>query len=122
MHDQAFNTLEYQALRALLRRGAQTPMGRARVERLAPFAERGELNESLRAVSEAVELRQRGLNWSFSELADPTDALALLHIEGATLEPIAMLEVARLCEQALAARAVILTEREACPTLWQMVE
>ncbi|HEY0547447.1 MAG TPA: Smr/MutS family protein [Pyrinomonadaceae bacterium] len=122
MHDQAFTTLEYQALRALLRRGAQTPMGRALVERLAPFEDRRELGQALRAVSEAVELRQRGLNWSFSELADPTDALALLHIEGATLEPLAMLELARLCEQALAARAVILTEREACPVLWEMVE
>ncbi len=122
MHEQAFNTLEYNSLRALIRRGAQTPMGRALVDRLAPFEEQKELRHALRAVSEAVELRGRGLNWSFSELADPTDALALLHIEGATLEPTAMLGLARLCEQALAARAVILTEREACPVLWETVE
>lgn len=122
MHEQAFNTLEYNSLRALIRRGAQTPMGRALVDGLAPFEDQKELRHALRAVSEAVELRGRGLNWSFSELADPTDALALLHIEGATLEPTAMLALARLCEQALAARAVILTEREACPSLWEMVE
>lgn len=122
MHDQAFNTLEYGSLRALVRRGAQTPMGRALTDKLAPFDEAGALHDSLRAVSEAVELRHRGLTWSFSEMADPTDALALLHIEGSTLEPLAMLELARLSEQALAARAVILTEREACPVLWEMVE
>jgi DNA mismatch repair protein MutS2 len=122
MQAQAFNTLEYQALRALLRRGAQTPMGRARLEGLAPFEDQRELGRALRAIGEAVELRQRGLTWSFSELADPTDALALLRIEGAALEPLSLLEVARLCEQALAARAVILTEREACPVLWEMVE
>lgn len=122
MHEQAFNTLEYPSLLRVLRRGAQTPMGRALVDALKPFDDLTELRHSLRAVAEAVELRQRGLVWSFSEMADPSDALALLNIEGATLEPLSMLELARLCEQALAARAVILTEREATPTLWEIVE
>ncbi len=122
MHEQAFKTLEYPSLLKVVRRGAQTPMGRALVDALQPFDELSELRHSLRAVAEAVELRQRGLTWSFSEMADPTDSLALLHIEGATLDPLAMLELARLCEQALAARAVILTEREATPVLWEMVE
>lgn len=122
MQDQAFKTLEYHSLRALIRRGAQTPMGRALVDALAPFSAETELRHSLRAISEAVELRRRGLNWSFSELADPTAPLALLKIEGATLEPLGMLEMARMCQQALAARAIILTEREVCPVLWEMVE
>ncbi len=122
MHEQAFNTLEYPSLLRVLRRGAQTPMGRALIDALRPFDDLTALRHSLRAVAEAVELRQRGLVWSFSEMADPTDALALLNIEGATLEPLSMLELARLCEQALAARAVILTEREATPVLWEMVE
>jgi DNA mismatch repair protein MutS2 len=123
MHEQAFRTLEYTELRALVRRGAQTMMGRARVERLAPLDERAELRRALQAIEEAVELRRRqGSLWSFSELNDPADALALLRIEGASLEPLIILEVARLCEQALAARALIMTEREACPALWQTVE
>lgn len=121
MHDQAFATLEYDKLRALIRRGAQTPMGHARVDALVPFDEVESLRRSLRAVAECVELRQRGATWSFSELQDPTESLARLRIEGATLEPLAILELARLCEQALDARAAINAERAACPVLWDIV-
>jgi DNA mismatch repair protein MutS2 len=122
MHDQAFRTLEYTELRALVRRGAQTEMGRARVDELAPLDNPAELRRALEAVTECVELRRRqGGAWSFTELSDPADALALLKIEGTTLQPLVVLEVARLCEQALSARAVIMSEREACPVLWEMV-
>jgi DNA mismatch repair protein MutS2 len=121
MHDQAFNTLEYDKLRALIRRGAQTWMGRARVDALAPLDDLESLRRALSAVSEYMALRRRGVAWSFTELADPAESLARLHIEGAALEPLAILELARLCEQALAARAFILTEREECPVLWEMV-
>jgi DNA mismatch repair protein MutS2 len=122
MHDQAFTTLEYDELRSLVRRGAQTEMGRARVDSLTPLDDPEALSNALRTLSECVELRRRGLSWSFTELADPTEALARLRIEGATLEPLTLLEVARLCEQALSARAVIQTAREAAPSLWQLVE
>jgi DNA mismatch repair protein MutS2 len=123
MHDQAFTTLEYDGLRALVRRGAQTPLGRARVDDLAPLDDLESLRRALEAVAEGIELERRaGARWSFSELADPQDALALLHIEGATLEPLTMLELARMCEQALAARALILSERDGVPVLWETVE
>ena len=81
MHDQAFRTLEYTELRALVRRGAQTAMGRVRVDELAPVDDAHALSRALLAVSECVELRRRqGGAWSFSELSDPLDALALLKI------------------------------------------
>jgi DNA mismatch repair protein MutS2 len=122
MHEQAFRTLEYTELRALVRRGAQTVLGRERVEELAPLENLVELRRALEALAECVELRRRtGGAWSFTELSDPANALALLRIEGASLQPLVILEVARLCEQALAARAVIMSEREACPVLWEMV-
>lgn len=122
MHEQAFRTLEYTELRSLVRRGAQTVLGRERVEELAPLENLAELRRALEALAECVELRRRtGGAWSFTELSDPSDALALLRIEGASLQPLVILEVARLCEQALAARAVIMSEREACPVLWEMV-
>ncbi len=38
MNDQAFGTLEYEGARALVRRYAQTPVGRARAEALEPLA------------------------------------------------------------------------------------
>src|SRR3954466_16202064 len=122
MHDQAFTTLEYDKLRALFRRGAQTPVGRARADALVPLDELPKLRRELTALSECVELRRRGVTWSFTEMADPQEAIARLHIEGTTLEPLTMLELARLCEQALAARALILAERDASPVLWAMVE
>ncbi len=121
MNEQAFKTLEYDLLCELLARNAQTPMGRARVDSLAPIDQRQALEESLAAVSECVQLRNRGVSWSFSELPDPRNQISLLRVEGSTLEPIAILEIARLCEQAMSARASILAEREQSPTLWQVV-
>lgn len=122
MNEQAFTTLEYQGLRASLRRGAQTEMGRARADALVPFDDLEELRRALRALSECIELRRRGVSWYFTELRDPREALSLLRIEGATLEPLTILELGRLCEQAQNARAAIMAERENAPVLWQIVE
>ncbi len=121
MNEQAFGVLEYEGLRALVRRGAQTPMGRARADALMPLDDRTTLQHALDAVAEGLELRRRGAGWSFSELADPTDALARLRIEGAVLEPLALLELARLCDQVGEARAQIHAERNDVPVLWSVV-
>jgi DNA mismatch repair protein MutS2 len=122
MNDQAFGTLEYEGARALVRRYAQTPVGRARAEALEPLASVEEVRRALRAVSECVELRARGARWSFSELSDPAEAIARLRIEGTILDPLVLLELARLCEQAADARAAVAAERETAPVLWEVVE
>lgn len=122
MNDQAFGTLEYEGARALVRRYAQTPVGRARAEALEPLVSVEEVRRALRAVSECVELRARGARWSFSELSDPAEAIARLRIEGAILDPLVLLELARLCEQAADARAAVAAERDAAPVLWEVVE
>src|SRR5919199_418291 len=106
MNEQAFGVLEYDALRALVRRGAQTDAGRARAGALAPLSSLAEVRRSLAAVSESLELRRRGARWSFSELADPSERVARLKIEGAALDPLSLLELARLCDQAGEARAL----------------
>jgi DNA mismatch repair protein MutS2 len=67
-------------------------------------------------------LRARGVNWSFSGFSDPNETIARLRVEGAALDPLAILQTARLCEQALSARAAILAERENAPVLWLLVE
>jgi DNA mismatch repair protein MutS2 len=121
MNEQAFTILEYHELRALIRRGAQTPMGRARVDTLRPLASVVELEKELAAVAECVDLRKRGGAWTFSELGDPGEKLALLRVEGTTLEPTAILEIRSLCDQAMSARASILAERETSPVLWSVV-
>ncbi len=122
MLDQAFTILEYQSLRALIRRGAQTPMGQERVDALEPLEDLNDLRRELAALAECVNLRKRGARWAFSELADPSQNLGLLRIEGATLEPGAMLQLKQLSEQAMSARASILAEREESPALWAFVE
>jgi DNA mismatch repair protein MutS2 len=121
MYDQAFATLEYDQLRALIQRGAQTPMGRARVESLAPLTDLPTLLLDLKRLAEHVERRKRGAIWSFSELNDPGAWIARLHIEGAALEALAILDLARLCESAMLARAAILPERDVMPALWEIV-
>jgi DNA mismatch repair protein MutS2 len=121
MYEQAFTILEFPELRALIRGSAQTPMGRARVDALQPLANVAELETQLAAVAECVNLRKRGGAWAFRELGDPDDKLAMLKIEGATLEPGAILEIRSLCDQAMSARASILAERDFSPVLWNLV-
>jgi DNA mismatch repair protein MutS2 len=118
MNDQAFSILEYDQLLELVQRGAQTPMGRARLAALQPIDDPADLRQALAALAEYVELRQLGVSWSLADLSDPGDALDRLQIEGTAIEPLAILELARLCERALTARAAIQTEREVAPVIW----
>lgn len=122
MNKQAFTTLEYQHLLELIKRNAQTEAGQRRVEALVPIEDVSELRRELSALSECVTLRRRGVKWWFNGLADPTEAITRLRVEGASLDPLAILQTARLCEQAMSARAAILAERENAPVLWQLVE
>jgi len=121
MITQAFDILEFSALRAVVRRGAQTEIGRERIDRLGPISDIDELQRDLRGVTEMIELRRRGARLSFDGIADPTDSISRLRIEGSALEPIAILGVARLCECAMDARGAILAERETCATLFEIV-
>ncbi|HKR14706.1 MAG TPA: Smr/MutS family protein [Pyrinomonadaceae bacterium] len=122
MNDQAFTTLEYQQLLALIRRSAQTEAGKRRVDRLSPIGDPLELRREITALAECVMLRNRGARWSFNELSDPAETIARLHVEGAALDTLALLQMARLSEQAMSARAAIYDERENAATLWSLVE
>ena len=122
LNKQAFITLEYQHLLDLIKRNAQTEPGQRRVERLAPIDDLAKLRRELSALAECVTLRSRGVNWRFSGLTDPAEAIARLRVEGASLDPLAILQMARLCDQAMSARAAILAERDNAPVLWELVE
>src|SRR2546430_7207748 len=121
MITQAFNMLEFDALRALVRLGVQTATGRKQLDRLGPLSDIDELQRDLRGVAEMIELRRRGARLSFDAITDPTDSISRLKIEGTALEPIAILGLARLCERAMDARAAILAERDTCPMLFEIV-
>jgi len=122
LNKQAFTTLEYQQLLELIKRNAQTEAGQRRVETLAPFADATDLRRALSVIAECVTLRSRGVRWVFSGLTDPGEAIARLRVEGASLDPLAILQTVRLCDQAMSARAAILAERENATVLWQLVE
>ena len=98
-------------------------MGTARVENLQPLTNRLELENDLRAVSETIRLNEeKQVSWYFSEVAEPENALAILRIRNATLEPLTLLEITRLCNQALFARSAIQPEKDIAPIVWQTVE
>jgi DNA mismatch repair protein MutS2 len=119
---QAFTTLEYGQLLQLLKRSAQTEAGQTRIASMTPLDDVSKLRSELSALQECAVLRSRGVSWSFSVFDDPVEVFAHLRVEGSTLDPIAILQLARVCEQALAARAAIFAERDVAPSLWQLVE
>lgn len=119
----SLETLEYAKLLELVSRHAATPMGVERFADLRPLATRTELDDALAAISETIALNEeKQVAWSFSGLEDPSDAVAILKIRNATLEPNLMLEVSRVCNQALFARSSIQPEKETAPVLWTLVE
>src|SRR5439155_23841860 len=119
----SLNTLEFEALLGLVAGNAQTPMGRARIRGLRPLTSRLELEQALACVSETILLGEESrISWSFSGLEDPGDAIAILRIQNATLEPNRLLEIARICNQALFVRSSLQPEKELVPTLWRIVE
>lgn len=122
VNKQAFTTLEYQHLRELIKRNAQTEAGQRRVDALAPLDNVAELRRELAVLAECVTLRTRGVKWWFNGLTDPTEAIGRLRVEGASLDPLAILQTAKLCDQAMSARSAILAERENAPVLWQLVQ
>ncbi len=121
MDNQAFATLGFDSLCKLLQRGAQTKMGWARIDALGPIDELKQLQRVLRETAECIELRQRAGRLSFDGIADPADSITRLRIEGTAIDPLAILDLARLCEAAMDARTAILAEREACPALFEIV-
>ena len=119
----SLDTLEYSKLLELVSRNAQTPMGESRFADLRPLTNRKELERDLAAISETVTLsEEKQVSWSFSGLQDPSDAVAILKIKNATLEPTLLLEISRVCNQALFARSSIQPEKLVAPVLWQTVE
>ena len=119
----SLDTLEYERLLELVSRNAQTPMGIERFADLRPKTNRRELDSELAAIAETISLNEeKQVTWSFSGVGDPSDALAILKIRNATLEPNLLLELARVCNQALFARSSIQPEKDFAPTLWSTVE
>ncbi len=119
----SLETLEFAKLLDLVAAHAGTPMGRDRVLDLRPLENRHELDHALAAITETISLNEeKQVTWSFSGLDDPSNAVAILKIRNAALGPHTMIEIARVCTQALFARSSIQPEKDFAPVLWQTVE
>jgi DNA mismatch repair protein MutS2 len=121
VNHQAFDILEFPALRALVRRNAQTEAARVLIDQIEPVEDFARLQNDLKQLAEMIELRTQGIRVSFDGLVDTSESIARLRIEGTTLEPLALLDLARLCARALEARSAILSQREAAPELSDIV-
>ena len=119
----SLETLEFVKLLELVARNAQTPMGKRRMLELRPKTNRIELDNDLAAISETIALNEeKQINWSFSGLEDPSNAVSILRIENAALEPNPLLEIARVCNAAIFARSSLQPEKETSPVIWAIVE
>jgi len=123
MQNYSYSTLEFEKLLELVSRHAQTPMAIDRFADLRPHTSLKALEHDLQAVTETISLaEEKQVSWYFSGLADPEDAVAILKIRNASLEPTILLEITKLCTQALFARSLISPEKEFAPGVWKVVE
>jgi DNA mismatch repair protein MutS2 len=124
----AESVLEFDAVKALLSRYLRSPLGHAELDEVAPCSDRAAIESALEDAAEAIEYlrtasrpqpasRGAAIRVSFDLGADPAPAVARLRIEGATLEAIEILELARLLDIASEARSVLLAARERFPRL-----
>ncbi|MBX5496444.1 MAG: endonuclease MutS2, partial [Bryobacteraceae bacterium] len=110
--------LEFEALRELIGRYVESPMGRANLDEMRPSADRAALEESLAEVGEAIEYlhtaarpqpaaRGAAIRLRFGSLPDPTRAVELLRIEGAVLDGRQIWELSELLGRAADARTIL---------------
>ncbi len=114
----SLDLLEYESLRAVLARSIHSPLGRERLEALAPSTDRAELQAALDDVEEAIRyVRYAETPLRFSNLPDPTIILQKLRIEGALLEATEIYALTVLLDRAHDARHGILDVSAEYPRL-----
>lgn len=96
MDERTFKSLELESLVALLTRHVQTPLGRKRVQALAPSTDRDLVNTELDQTSECAAYLATGGAFGLSDVTDPEDSLAELQVQGTSLEPQQILVLQRL--------------------------
>lgn len=120
--------LEFEALRALLGRYVRSALGRGELELVAPSSDRNAIETALAESAEGIEYlraaaqpqaasRGAAIRISFTDIADPTNAVARLRIEGATLEAEEIYELTRLLDLAAEARGVLVAAGQRFPHL-----
>src|SRR5437868_3697569 len=87
MDERTFRTLELDALVALLARHVQTPLGRKRALALLPMTDAATINQALDLTTEGADYLATGGAFGLGDIADPSNSLAELHVQGTSLDP-----------------------------------
>jgi len=120
--------LEFEALRALLGRYVRSALGRRELDRVAPSNDRDAIETTLAETREGIEYlrasaqpqtasRGAAIRISFTDIADPAEAVARLRIDGATLDAEEIYELTRLLDLAAEARGVLVAAGQRFPRL-----
>jgi DNA mismatch repair protein MutS2 len=120
--------LEFETLKALLGRYVSSPLGQAELEHVEPAADRERAERLLAEASEAKDYleavarpqpasRGAAVRLRFGELADTTESIHKLRIEGAALEPKEIFELTALLDRATDIRSVLLAVAQRFPKL-----
>lgn len=128
MKQTSADLLEFEPLRELIGRYIGSPMGRARLNAIAPSTEREPIESALAEAAEAIEyLRtsakpqpaQRGsaIRISFNGLPDISPAAEKIRIEGASLEPRELFDLIALLDRAADARSILNAVSDRFPLL-----
>jgi DNA mismatch repair protein MutS2 len=96
MNERAFRTLELEGLMNLLGRHIRTPLGRKVIIQLEPSSDLNAINHDLNLTSESTAYIRGGGSFDLSDIVDPEQSLAQIHIEGARLDPEQILALERL--------------------------
>ncbi len=109
-------TLEYEALRALIGRYVASPLGQDELAKMEPTSNRAHLEATLAQVSEAIGY-QRQAKLNFAGLPELTGTVQKLRIEGATLDPRELFDIILLLDRAAEAKSALSATAERFPLL-----
>jgi DNA mismatch repair protein MutS2 len=114
--------LQWAELQRHLSRRAQSPLGRSRVEMLAPSGYIGWIEQQQQRTSEMRRLVAGGGGFDFRGIFDATELLAKAQIEGSAMEPTELLSSLQHAERVEAWRMTMLTPPAAVANKWPGME
>jgi len=117
MIPQTLVALDYEELKQLVAERTQTPLGRARALSLHPSTDPREVIRELTLTSECVRYFARQASFGLAGLADPSESLRLLRVEGSCLDPGRILDLLSLIEAGQRLRASLQGWRNDYPHL-----
>ena len=123
--------LEFEPLRQLLGRYVYSPLGKAELESVEPAVDRVWIESALADAAEALEYlrtsqapqvahRGAAIAPRFDSIPDPTSAVALLRIEGASLDARQIYNLTQLLDQASEIRSILSAPEERFPRIAAM--